>query len=123
MNHDADLRVVDESKPRSSSPHGARTVTAQNVSVLSKALNEQGLTHVGKAIGRDHTYLSRFRTNEQKISWDELMGILDACGLRLMSAGPDMRVISVEDYMTLLNLANKGMRAINNEVRGEGEGI
>lgn len=82
-------------------------------------MNEAGLTPLGRAIGHDHTYLSRWRKGEQGIKFSDLMTLLDACGLKLVTAGPDMRVIAEEDYRTLLNLANKGLRALNNEARAE----
>lgn len=109
-------RQVDEFHDSNVVTVKSRTVSAQNESVLLKAMAESGLTPIGQAIGHDHTYVSRFRKGEQGIKLAELLAMLEACGLKLISAGPDMVVVDRSDYKTLLNLANKGMRALNNEV-------
>lgn len=100
-------------------PHRSRTASAQNISVLTRALNDFGLTPAGRAIKHDHSYISRWRSGEQNMSLEDLLILMDALGLKFISAGSDMKVIDAEDHKTLLNLANKGLRAMNNEARGE----
>lgn len=94
-----------------------RTVIAQNQSVLLRALNETGLSPVGRAIGRDHTYVSRFRDNQQGMKLDDLLTLLETCGLKLIQADNSMVVVDRADYLSLLNMANKGMRQLNTEAR------
>lgn len=96
-------------------PVRSRTVSAQNENVLLRAIMGAGLTPIGKAIGHDHTYVVRFRKGEQGLKLPELLTMLETCGLKLISAGDDLQVIDKKDYMTLLHLANKGMRVLNNE--------
>lgn len=95
--------------------HRSRTISAQNEGTLLRALNETGLTPVGKAIGHDHTYVSRFRSGDQGMKLADLMTLLEVCGIKLITAGDDMQVIDKADYKILLGLANKGLRALNQE--------
>jgi len=118
--HDGPHGVGDESNYSQTGTQGARKITARNESVLLRALNEAGLGPVSRAIGHDQSYLSKWRNGDLGLKPDDLFAMLDQLGLKLVSAGPDMRVIDEQDYRTLLNLANKGLRALNNEViRGE----
>lgn len=114
-----DSRSDDEFEDSNVVPVRSRTVAAQNETVLLRAIMQAGLTPLGKAIGHDHTYIVRFRKGEQGMKLPEYLLLLEACGLKLVSAGSDMKVIDKKDYETLLNLANKGMRALNNEVCDE----
>lgn len=115
--HDV-LHVVDgEINDRTYLPQGARKMAARNESTLLRAIADAGLTPIANAIGKDQSYVSRFRSGEQGLKMVDVLALLEAVGFKLITAGDDMRIINEEDYKTLLNLANKGLRALNNEVR------
>lgn len=115
-----ELRSVDDVTNDSETvPHRSRNIAASNESTLLKAMNQTGLTPIARAIGHDPSYITRFRGNEQGMKIEDWMLMLKTIGLRLIASGSGMRIIEEEDYKTLLNLANKGLRALNNEARCE----
>lgn len=75
------------------------------------------MTPLGLAIGRDRTYITRFRTGEQGLKIADVLKLLEACGLRLISAGPDVVMIDRERYAALVTMSNLGQRQINEELK------
>lgn len=48
---------------------------------------------------------------------DDVIAMLDACGLRLVQSDDRTVMLDRGDYLSLVHLANKGMRQVNTEAR------
>lgn len=121
LGHDHLRAVSSELQGRNELPQGARTVCVQNDAALRKAFAEHGLTHIGKAAGHDHVWAGRLRDGDTKASIAEFMAILDHCGLKLVSSGPDMVTIDRDRFNAIMEIFNLGARSLNNEFpRGRG---
>jgi hypothetical protein len=81
-----------------------------NESVLLRAAGEATYSRIALAIGHDASYVTRFFRNEQKISLDEALTLLEVCSLQL-SAGGDGVVLTRQELDALVLLARKGLES------------
>lgn len=98
-------------------PTNTRKLYAQNEGVLLRAIADVTQKHVGEAINHDASFVSRFLKGEkgppppQKISLEELLGILESTGLKLVPAADDEVCISRQEYESLKLFARKGLES------------
>jgi hypothetical protein len=93
-------------------PTNTRQFVAKNQSVILRAVADATQSKVGAAMGHDAGYVSRFFKGEQKISCDELLALLDACGLAVHRLSEDDMIVSREDWKMYLTLAKRHMESV-----------
>jgi hypothetical protein len=95
-----------------SDPANTRQFVAKNQSVILRAVGDATQAKVGAAMGHDAGYVSRFLKGEQKISFDELLVLVDVCGLAVHRLSEDDMIVSRNDWRMYLTLAKRHMEAM-----------
>lgn len=89
-----------------------RQFVQKNQSVILRAVADVTQAKVGAAMGHDAGYVSRFLKGEQKISADEMLAMLEACGLAVHRMSDEDMVVSREDLTIYITLAKRHMEEI-----------
>lgn len=95
-------------------PANTRKLYTQNEGVLLRAIADVTQKFVGEAINHDASFVSRFLKGEkgtppQKVSVEEMLGLLEAANLKLVPASDDEVCISRMEYESLKLFARKGL--------------
>lgn len=94
------------------SPANSRQFVAKNQSIILRAVGDATQAKVGAAMGHDAGYVSRFLKGDQKISADEMLTLLDACGLAVHRLSEDDMIVSRDDWKMYLTLAKRHMESV-----------
>jgi hypothetical protein len=90
-----------------------RNFVQKNQSVLLRAVADATQARVAEAMdGKDASYVSRFLKGDQKITCDEMLKMIDACGLALHRMGENDLIVSREDWSGMVRLAKKYMESL-----------
>lgn len=90
-----------------------RQFVAKNQAVLLRAVADMTQAKVGEAMGgHDASYVSRFLKGEQKITLDEMLALLDVCGLAVHRLGEADMIVSRDDWKMYLTLAKRHMESV-----------
>lgn len=93
-------------------PTNTRQFVQKNQSVILRAVADVTQAKVGAAMGHDAGYVSRFLKGEQKISADEMLAMLESCGLAVHRMSDEDMVVSREDLAIYITLAKRHMEEI-----------
>ncbi|MFZ2982003.1 MAG: hypothetical protein WA085_13305 [Sphingobium sp.] len=86
----------------------ARKFVAKNESVILRAIADATQGKVAEAMG-DHksSYVSTFLSGTQKISFEEMLALLDAAGLVLYRGTDDLVIVEIDDWSSTVKYAKK----------------
>lgn len=91
-----------------------RNFVQKNQTVILRAVADATQAKVAEAMdGKDASYVSRFFKGDQKITYDELLKMLDACGLALHRIAENDLIVSEEDWRGMVRLAKKYMEGLS----------
>ena len=81
---------------------------AENEAALIRATHEVGLRTVGEAVGVDKSNVSRFFTDETRLTRTQLLWWLDTCGLKLVPKDDDVALkVDQDDLRNVRVLATR----------------
>lgn len=87
-----------------------RKFVQKNQQSILRAVGDITQSVVGEAMGGKHaSYVSQFLKGDQKISFEEMMGLLDACGLALHRISEDDMIVSRDEYRCIYKMALRHM--------------
>lgn len=90
-----------------------RQFVAKNQAVVLRAVADVTQAKVGEAMGgHEASYVSRFLKGDQKITFDEMLAMLAACGLAVHRLSEDDMIVSRDDWRMYLTLAKRHMEAV-----------
>lgn len=88
----------------------SRELVAKNRSVIANAISEATQKRVAEAIGgRAASYVSRFLTNEQNITFEELLQLMEVCDLVVVRNTDGHVVVPADKYRALVLFAKEYM--------------
>lgn len=91
-------------------PDNTRKFVQKNSSVILRAIADVTQSVVGEAMGGKHaSYVSQFLKGDQKISFDEMIAMLDICGLALHRISEDDIIVSLSKYRCMHEMALQHM--------------
>ena len=89
--------------------------SANNLAILLTAICDLGVNAAGEAINKDASFISRLKSNDNKITLQEFTELLAASGLELRQIAEDRIVVDKKIYDALLSFANVGFHKLKNE--------
>lgn len=91
-------------------PPTTRTA-AENEAALLRATHDAGLSTVGKAVGIDKSNVSRFFTDETRLTRAQLLWWLDSCGLMLVQKDDSIPLkVDKDDWQYAQMLARRVLK-------------
>lgn len=91
--------------------HTSRTTQSLNLATLLRAIADTGQPDIGIAVGHDRSWVSRFQNDHGRITLDEMLKLLDACGLVLVRQENELVSLPKDEHQALVTFAAKGLEA------------
>lgn len=80
--------------------------------IILQSICDIGTKRAGDAIGRDPSFISRFKTGENKLSIDEICTLFFECDLTIEKSNTDYISLEKPLYDSLVEFANIGLKFI-----------
>ena len=94
-------------------PETARKFITKNESVIVKAIADVTQQKAAEAMGKSYaSYVSTFLSGDQKITFVEMLGLLDGAGLAVHRCSDDSVIVPSEDWRGMVRLAKKYMEGL-----------
>lgn len=87
--------------------NNARKFIVKNESVILRAVSDTTQAKVGESMGHAAGYVSNFLKGDQKVSFPEVLALLDACGLVVHRCTDDAVIVPADDWKSTLNYAKR----------------
>lgn len=85
-----------------------RKFVAKNESVILRAVADAKQSNVAEAMGgHNASYVSTFLSGTQKITFEEMLALLEATGLVVFRGADDLLIVEVEEWASTIKYAKR----------------
>jgi hypothetical protein len=90
-----------------------RNLVQKNQAVVLRAVADSTQAKIAQAMGgHEASYVSRFLKGEQKVSFDEMLVLLETCGLAVHRMGDADMIVDRADWQAMVRFAKRYMAEI-----------